>query len=67
MMSVISKELFVDFYSKDNVLSGSFNSLYIMANSGARGSTPQLRQLAGMRGLMSKPSGDIIETPIMLG
>jgi DNA-directed RNA polymerase subunit beta' len=65
MMSVISKELFVDFYSKDNVLSGSFNSLYIMANSGARGSTPQLRQLAGMRGLMSKPSGDIIETPII--
>ena len=41
-----------------------FNSIYMMANSGARGSRNQIRQLAGMRGLMAKPSGDIIELPI---
>nr|MBC8414506.1 DNA-directed RNA polymerase subunit beta' [bacterium] len=42
----------------------SFNNIYMMADSGARGSAAQLRQLAGMRGLMAKPSGEIIETPI---
>ncbi len=42
----------------------SFNSIYMMADSGARGSTQQIRQLAGMRGLMAKPDGSIIETPI---
>jgi DNA-directed RNA polymerase subunit beta' len=42
----------------------SFNPVYIMADSGARGSKQQIRQLAGMRGLMAKPSGEIIETPI---
>ena len=42
----------------------SFNSIYMMADSGARGSAQQMRQLAGMRGLMAKPSGEIIETPI---
>ncbi|MCY3843632.1 MAG: DNA-directed RNA polymerase subunit beta', partial [Acidobacteria bacterium] len=42
----------------------SFNPIYIMADSGARGSKQQIRQLAGMRGLMAKPSGEIIETPI---
>jgi DNA-directed RNA polymerase subunit beta' len=42
----------------------SFNSIFMMADSGARGSAAQLRQLAGMRGLMAKPSGEIIETPI---
>ncbi|HFQ90135.1 MAG TPA: DNA-directed RNA polymerase subunit beta' [Desulfobulbus sp.] len=42
----------------------SFNAVYIMADSGARGSKDQIRQLAGMRGLMAKPSGEIIETPI---
>jgi DNA-directed RNA polymerase beta' subunit len=42
----------------------SFNSIFMMADSGSRGSTAQLRQLAGMRGLMAKPSGEIIETPI---
>jgi len=42
----------------------SFNSVYMMANSGARGSAAQIRQLAGMRGLMAKPDGSIIETPI---
>jgi DNA-directed RNA polymerase subunit beta' len=41
-----------------------FNPIYIMADSGARGSKQQIRQLAGMRGLMAKPSGEIIETPI---
>jgi DNA-directed RNA polymerase subunit beta' len=42
----------------------SFNSIYMMVDSGARGSNTQMRQLAGMRGLMAKPSGEIIETPI---
>ena len=44
--------------------SPSFNSIYMMADSGARGSKDQIRQLAGMRGLMAKPSGEIIESPI---
>jgi DNA-directed RNA polymerase subunit beta' len=48
----------------ETVETPSFNSIYIMADSGARGSTQQMRQLAGMRGLMAKPSGDIIEQPI---
>ncbi|SDT12354.1 DNA-directed RNA polymerase subunit beta' [Halopseudomonas litoralis] len=43
----------------------SFNSMYMMADSGARGSAAQIRQLAGMRGLMAKPDGSIIETPIV--
>ena len=42
----------------------SFNSIFMMADSGARGSAAQIRQLAGMRGLMAKPDGSIIETPI---
>lgn len=42
----------------------SFNSIFMMADSGARGSQAQIRQLAGMRGLMAKPDGSIIETPI---
>lgn len=46
------------------VVAESFNPIYMMANSGARGSKDQMRQLAGMRGLMAKPSGEIIETPI---
>ena len=41
------------------------NSVYMMAHSGARGSAAQMKQLAGMRGLMAKPSGEIIETPII--
>ncbi len=45
-------------------LRGGINSIYSMADSGARGSIQQIRQLAGMRGLMAKPSGEIIETPI---
>jgi DNA-directed RNA polymerase subunit beta' len=44
---------------------GELNSVYIMAHSGARGSAAQIKQLAGMRGLMAKPSGEIIETPII--
>jgi len=55
--------------SGGNVKSGGpemreFNSIYMMADSGARGSAQQIRQLGGMRGLMAKPSGEIIETPI---
>jgi DNA-directed RNA polymerase subunit beta' len=46
------------------VETASFNPIFIMADSGARGSAAQIRQLAGMRGLMAKPSGEIIETPI---
>jgi DNA-directed RNA polymerase subunit beta' len=42
----------------------SFNSVYVYSDSGARGSPAQIRQLAGMRGLMAKPDGSIIETPI---
>jgi DNA-directed RNA polymerase subunit beta' len=49
---------------KKPVYSESFNPIYMMADSGARGSKDQMRQLAGMRGLMAKPSGEIIETPI---
>ena len=48
----------------DKVQQKSFNSIYMMADSGARGSAAQIRQLAGMRGLMAKPDGSIIETPI---
>ena len=48
----------------ESVAQESFNSIYIMADSGARGSAAQIRQLAGMRGLMAKPDGSIIETPI---
>ncbi|MFP4490985.1 MAG: DNA-directed RNA polymerase subunit beta' [Spirochaetaceae bacterium] len=51
----------MDILKKDR---GGFNPIYLMADSGARGSRTQIRQLAGMRGLMAKPSGDIIELPI---
>jgi DNA-directed RNA polymerase subunit beta' len=50
--------------SGELVKQNSFNSVYMMADSGARGSAAQIRQLAGMRGLMAKPDGSIIETPI---
>jgi len=46
-------------------VNGSYNSVFMMADSGARGSAAQMRQLAGMRGLMAKPSGEIIEQPII--
>ena len=48
----------------EDLMQESFNSVYMMADSGARGSAAQIRQLAGMRGLMAKPDGSIIETPI---
>lgn len=48
----------------ESVTAPSFNAIFMMADSGARGSAAQIRQLAGMRGLMAKPSGEIIETPI---
>ncbi|HEX4152626.1 MAG TPA: DNA-directed RNA polymerase subunit beta' [Steroidobacteraceae bacterium] len=51
-------------YKGQKVRQKSFNSIFMMADSGARGSAAQIRQLAGMRGLMAKPDGSIIETPI---
>ena len=63
MMNQLSKELTVDRHGKE-VEQESFNAIYMMADSGARGSAAQIRQLAGMRGLMAKPDGSIIETPI---
>ncbi|WP_353572166.1 DNA-directed RNA polymerase subunit beta' [Candidatus Albibeggiatoa sp. nov. BB20] len=54
----------VELKPEDKVEVASFNSIYMMADSGARGSAAQIRQLAGMRGLMAKPDGSIIETPI---
>ena len=48
----------------NQMMQESFNSIYMMADSGARGSAAQIRQLSGMRGLMAKPDGSIIETPI---
>ena len=63
MMAQLSKERVIDRNGKD-VEQESFNSIYMMADSGARGSAAQIRQVAGMRGLMAKPDGSIIETPI---
>ena len=63
MMNKLGSELVVD-AAGDEVTQPSFNSIFMMADSGARGSAAQIRQLAGMRGLMAKPDGSIIETPI---
>lgn len=63
MMAQLAKEKVIDRHGKE-VDQESFNSIYMMADSGARGSAAQIRQLAGMRGLMAKPDGSIIETPI---
>jgi DNA-directed RNA polymerase subunit beta' len=63
MMDHLRKERTIDRSGKE-VDQESFNSIYMMADSGARGSAAQIRQLAGMRGLMAKPDGSIIETPI---
>jgi DNA-directed RNA polymerase subunit beta' len=63
MMDKLGTEGVMDADGKE-VLQESFNSIYMMADSGARGSAAQIRQLAGMRGLMAKPDGSIIETPI---
>ncbi len=63
MMEQLSHETVID-REGNSVKQESFNSIYMMADSGARGSAAQIRQLAGMRGLMAKPDGSIIETPI---
>uniref|UniRef100_UPI0035B437E5 DNA-directed RNA polymerase subunit beta' n=1 Tax=Hylemonella sp. TaxID=2066020 RepID=UPI0035B437E5 len=63
MMDQLRLEKTTDRHGK-TVDQESFNSIYMMADSGARGSAAQIRQLAGMRGLMAKPDGSIIETPI---
>ncbi len=63
MMDKLGTEKVKDATGKE-VDQESFNSIYMMADSGARGSAAQIRQLAGMRGLMAKPDGSIIETPI---
>ncbi len=63
MMEELGHEDAIDRHGK-KVKQESFNSIYMMADSGARGSAAQIRQLAGMRGLMAKPDGSIIETPI---
>ena len=57
----VSDEMFREIEAEER---GEFNPVFMMADSGARGSRQQIRQLAGMRGLMAKPSGEIIETPI---
>ena len=63
MMEQLGSEQVVDAEGKE-VRQDSFNPIFMMADSGARGSAAQIRQLAGMRGLMAKPDGSIIETPI---
>ena len=63
MMDKLGKEQ-VQTAEGKSIEQDSFNSIYMMADSGARGSAAQIRQLAGMRGLMAKPDGSIIETPI---
>ena len=63
MMGQLGKERVTN-REGEEVEQDSFNSIFMMADSGARGSAAQIRQLAGMRGLMAKPDGSIIETPI---
>ncbi|THT98267.1 DNA-directed RNA polymerase subunit beta' [Lampropedia puyangensis] len=63
MMQQLAKEKTIDRHGNE-IDQESFNAIYMMADSGARGSAAQIRQLAGMRGLMAKPDGSIIETPI---
>lgn len=63
MMDNLGSETVIDREGKE-VRQPSLNPVFMMADSGARGSAAQIRQLAGMRGLMAKPSGEIIETPI---
>jgi len=67
----VTEEVFAELKAEDKMMTdgtagenAQFNGVYIMADSGARGSKAQISQLAGMRGLMAKPSGEIIETPI---
>ena len=63
MMDTLSKEIVVNRDGEEEE-QGSFNSVWMYSDSGARGSPTQIRQLSGMRGLMTKPDGSIIETPI---
>ncbi len=63
LMGELSTDVVTD-KSGNKITIPSLNSIYMMADSGARGSAAQIRQLAGMRGLMARPSGEIIETPI---
>ena len=63
MMAQLARQKVINRHGQE-VDQESFNSIYMMADSGARGSAAQIRQLAGMRGLMAKPDGSIIETPI---
>jgi DNA-directed RNA polymerase subunit beta' len=64
LLEGIGRETVTDPETGESQETPSFNSIFMMADSGARGSNQQIRQLAGMRGLMAKPSGEIIETPI---
>ena len=64
MMEEISRDILTNPQTGEKVENISLNPIYMMSNSGARGNMEQMRQIAGMRGLMSKPSGEIIETPI---
>lgn len=64
MMDTMRMPLSLDSDKKESSESNRMNPIFMMADSGARGSKDQMRQLAGMRGLMAKPSGEIIETPI---
>ncbi|BCS90240.1 DNA-directed RNA polymerase subunit beta' [Pseudodesulfovibrio sediminis] len=64
MMQEMSTDVLTDPKTGKTEINSSFNPIYMMATSGARGNQDQMRQLAGMRGLMAKPSGEIIETPI---
>ncbi len=65
MMEEISKDILVNPKTGEEVENDSLNPIYMMSHSGSRGNPDQMRQLAGMRGLMAKPSGEIIETPII--
>ncbi|WP_353115015.1 DNA-directed RNA polymerase subunit beta' [Nitratidesulfovibrio sp.] len=64
MTKEISHDILVDPKTGKQEVNSSFNPIFMMSTSGARGNQDQMRQLAGMRGLMAKPSGEIIETPI---
>ena len=64
LLDTLSVDELTDPKTGETVKVPSFNAIHMMADSGARGSAQQIRQLAGMRGLMAKPSGEIIETPI---
>jgi DNA-directed RNA polymerase subunit beta' len=64
MTREISHDVLTNVKTGKTAVNHSFNPIFMMSNSGARGNQDQMRQLAGMRGLMAKPSGEIIETPI---